>query len=48
MWPGLGLRFLLLKVVCPLRIIFDRRLEPELAGGEHGGRQVQVGTALVA
>ena len=42
MWPGLGLCFILLQVVCPLRIIFNRRLEPELAGGEHGCRQVQV------
>ena len=48
MWPGLGLRFILIKVVRPLRIIFDRRLEPELAGSKHGCRQVQISPALVA
>ena len=48
MWPGLGSCLTLFEVVCPLRIILNRRLEPELAGGEHGCRQVQVGLALVA
>ena len=46
--PGLGLCFVLFQVICPLRIIFNGGLEPELSSGEHSGRQVQVCLALVA
>ena len=34
--PNLNLSFILFKVGCPLRVIFDRGLKPKLSRGKHG------------
>ena len=45
--PNLNLGFVLFKVGCPLRVIFNRGLEPKLVRSKHGSWKVDVGLALL-